>query len=474
MIYEVTDSEGNSATHAFAIKVSSVVDTKVHQRILHRVMLTLTDSTSRAIETRMKLRSSLRHSSTQVTGYFRPDTGAFQLPLSLGNQLEDTEIQVSSPLVVWGQLNQTSISEDGDGFEWEGDLSNWQFGADYPLDRFIFGVVVTSSSGDFDFSLDELAEQDNTYSSNLQLYNPWVGWSYMGGSHETNLWFSLGFGGGDVEMDGDGFLEPLVNDVTMNMYLLGGSWSLNRGNLELSLRGEYAGMDLDLDESDEGVPEMSLDMSRLRGALRVAYGISLEGGTLSPSLELGFRQGSRGGEGADGEDLLAEDDEDSESGSEYGVGIDYVSHSGRLSLGLGFRVLTMDLFDYEEQGLQVHIHWKPSSDDRGFGFRLGSSMGDPNSGLERLWSEENLRTLARHQGDVLEPDWDAELSYGLKRMNGLLTPYSVYGFGGNTQSLTLGSRFKLGSFTVKMESKQRYTPTKIFPPHLRLNINWRF
>ena len=38
----------------------------------------------------------------------------------------------------------------------------------------------------------------------------------MGGSHETNLWFSLGFGGGDVEMDGDGFLEPLVNDVTMN------------------------------------------------------------------------------------------------------------------------------------------------------------------------------------------------------------------------------------------------------------------
>ena len=30
-------------------------------------------------------------------------------------------------------------------------------------------------------------------------------------------------------------------------------------------------MDLDLDESDEGVPEMSLDMNRLRGALRVAY-----------------------------------------------------------------------------------------------------------------------------------------------------------------------------------------------------------
>ena len=133
MIYEVSDSEGHSATHAFAIKVSSVIDTKVHQRILHRVMLTLTDSTSRAIETRMKLRSGLRHSRAQVTGYFRPDTGAFQLPLSLGNQLDadDTKIQVSSPLVMWGQpYSQTSISEDGDGFDWEGDLSNWQFGAD--------------------------------------------------------------------------------------------------------------------------------------------------------------------------------------------------------------------------------------------------------------------------------------------------------------------------------------------------------
>ena len=146
---------------------------------------------------------------------------------------------------------------------------------------------------------------------------------------------------------------------------------------------------------------------RLRLALEGSREVKLDGGVLTPSLEIGLRH-----DGGDAE---------TGSGLELGGGLRWAGLKG-FSVEVRARgLLAHEEHDYEEWGVSASIGLSPGEGDRGLSMRVGSAWGAASGGVERLWSQRAL------SGSSFDPDAAPRCRGGLRTRRDARPADALYG-----------------------------------------------
>ena len=104
--------------------------------------------------------------------------------------------------------------------------------------------------------------------------------------------------------------------------------------------------------------------------------------------------------------------------------------------------------DYSEWGASGSVRIEPDASGRGLSLTLAPAWGAASGDAERLWSLEDARGLGAND-DAFEPGsrLDAELGYGISVLGGrgVATPHAGWSRSGESETLRLGQRLKLGA-----------------------------
>ena len=175
--------------------------------------------------------------------------------------------------------------------------------------------------------------------------------------------------------------------------------------------------------------------SRVRVMLEGSGSMPLAGGgMLEPSLEAGLRYDAG--------------DAETGAGIEVGGGLAYAA--GRLAVRVDARVLVAhEDTAYEEWGFSGSILYRPEENGRGLSMDLGPAWGATQSGVEELWSRQDVGGLAPGAaGPAAGQRLRAEFGYGLAgrgNSDRLWYPYvGAQAEGGAGGMLTLGLRLRSG------------------------------
>ena len=186
-----------------------------------------------------------------------------------------------------------------------------------------------------------------------------------------------------------------------------------------------------------------VDSTRLRALVSGEQQRELEnGGTLTPSLEVGMRYD--GGDGI------------TSAGIELGGGLRYANPDGNLSMAGNIRALLAG--EYDELGVDFTVQLAPGS-GRGLSFSLRPVWGRTQSAAEQLWNDGANEITS---GDTaLRGSVDTEVGYGLSATMlgspGILTPYTgMTTQDGGSNRLRLGGRFVGGNgLSLNLEGTQK-------------------
>ena len=389
------------------------------------------------VQRRSSLEQALRRSS-------------FLLPLGV------SESQGGAGIELWGNADYRSLSSNQDGqVDWDGDLMNLHLGADAHIgDNLLAGVSASWSRTRADFT----GEGSGTYESDLTGLNPYLGWT----SKRTSLWVMGGYGKGEVTVD-DGAVTAR-GDIAQTSAAAGLQRLLyDRGDgTTLKLKGE--GLYASVRTAEDGeLPELTLDVSRLRLALEGASARDLaSGGRIVPAVEVGVRHDA--GDGRTG------------SGVELGASLRYRGPAGLNLEGRGRTLLAGN--GRREWGAGARIEFDPGADRQGFTFRLEPVWGDAAGGIERLWENGAPSFAGRPATDWTadpRPRLSTSVGYGHVALGGLFTSYVQYTRDGDTETFGLGERIEAGSglnLHLRLEHRRRRHDAPDYGASLRLSLRF--
>ena len=356
----------------------------------------------------------------------------------------------------WGRGAVTRFDGGEGALLLDGDVVTGTAGVDYAQGRLLAGLAVAHSVGDGTFAapgIGETAVNAGELGSSLTSGHPYLGFAV---SERLSLWGLFGVGQGEMSLsDGNALTET---DIAMRMGAVG---------LRRELRSGPGGFDLALN-SDVFLMRMTSDAvagqaaaianaTRLRVTLESGFGWTLaSGGVVTPSLEVGLRY----------------DDGDAERGTgvELGGGVRYADAARGLTMEATARTLLVhQASGFREWGAGGSLQVDPGASGRGLALGLRSSVGPTASGVERLWSQRDLSTLAGpRQGRIGERGrLEAELRYGLRvpGSRARLSPYGALSQAGGVRAYGLGSRVDLGRFFSMSLEASRYEHAGSAPYH---------
>ncbi len=356
----------------------------------------------------------------------------------------------------WGRGAVTRFDGGEGALSLDGDVVTGTAGVDYAQGRLLAGLAVAHSVGDGTFAapgIGETATNAGELGSSLTSGHPYLG---LAVSERLSLWGLFGFGQGEMSLsDGDALTET---DIAMRMGAVG---------LRRELRSGPDGFDLAVN-SDVFLVRMTSDAAagqaaaianatRLRVALESGFGWTLaSGGVVTPTLEVGLRY----------------DDGDAERGTgvELGGGVRYADAARGLTMEATARTLLVhQASGFREWGAGGSLQVDPGASGRGLALGLRSSVGPTASGVERLWSQRDLSTLAGpRQGRIgARGRLEAELRYGLRvpGSRARLSPYGALSQADGVRAYGLGSRVNLGRFLSVSLEASRYEHAGGAPYH---------
>ena len=321
---------------------------------------------------------------------------------------------------LWARGSRSSFSGREDALTLEGDVSTGVMGADYERGRVLAGVALAYSAGEGSYT--EADARGEVESTLLSAY-PYL--RYML-SERLSVWGVLGLGEGGLTLDIERNDEHIETDVSLAMAAFGARGKLaSVAGYDLAVKTDVLFVRTE-SEAVTGLAAADARTRRLRLTLEGSREVKLDGGVLTPSLEIGLRH-----DGGDAE---------TGSGLELGGGLRWAGLKGFTVEVRARGLLAHEERDYEEWGVSASIGLSPGEGDRGLSMRVGSVWGAAAGGVERLWSQ---RALA---GSSFDPDarLEAEVGYGLGAMRGLLTPYTGVALSSGGESWRAGARFRLG------------------------------
>ena len=351
-------------------------------------------------------------------------------------------------LTLWGRGDYRNFSGGNrQTVDYDGDMVSANLGVDTDLGRnLLAGMAVSWARSTVDYA-DSNAVTGDIRTTRTSLH-PYVGWQAPGG---MNLWATVGYGAGDVEVDEDAGTSE-ARDLTQQMLAVGVSGPLmasdqliEGGTTRLSLKGDMAFTWADIDGAAD-LRSTKLQASRQRMVLEGSHVQALaSGASLAPSIEIGLR--NDGGDGETG------------SGIEAGGGVRYTDPATGLVLEGRARTLLAHGGDSEEWGVSGLVRLDPGATGRGLALSVQQAWGPTTSGVERLWETgiAGGATPADQAGGRLH----AEIGYGLGAAAGLgvVTPYVGLGLAGEgRQSSRIGMRWQVVPRTnVDLQGARRET-----------------
>lgn len=368
-------------------------------------------------------------------------------------------------LTLWGSGDYRNFSGGSqDALTYDGDVTSANLGVDAKLGPDVLaGVSVARARGTADYSSDSNAVSGEL-TTTVTSINPYVGWQAPSG---MNLWATVGFGSGEVEVDDSAGTQ--ASDLTQQMAAAGVSGPLMAsdqliagGTTSLRLKGETAHTRAELDGS-ETLESMTLNASRHRLMLEGSHIQDLaSGATLTPSIEIGVR--SDGGDGETGTSV------------EAGGGLRYADRATGLIVETRARTLLTHSGDYEEWGVSGLIRFDPGTAGQGLSLSVRPAWGHTASSVQRLWGTD--MTVGTTSADQGHGRLDARVGYGMVLSGGhfLGTPEAGLGLSEVGHEWRLGWRLALAgskpvSFNLGLEATRWEPANATTAPENRVGLS---
>ena len=339
---------------------------------------------------------------------------------------------------LWGRGAMTSFSGDDGSLSHDGDVTTGTVGVDFETGQTLFGIGMSHSQGDGEFSGSASGLAGGNLDSSLTLFHPYV---RVNINECTSIWGLVGTGSGDLTLTNGAGGAAIDTDIEMTMGAAGfrGPLAAGLGDFGLEVKSDVFLASMSAD-SAPGLDSVDAEASRARVALQGSNTTELEGGGLfTPTFEAGLRY-----DGGDAE---------TGAGVEVGGGLRFSDASRRVSLQLNARaLLAHSESEYEEWGLGASVVVHPNASGQGVTFNVRTAWGEVASGVDAMWSRYDAaalvnrgeRSLARRIG----ARYDAELGYGLNAPGGrnVLVPYVAAGVSDiGTRDYRLGLRLRSDS-----------------------------
>ena len=376
-------------------------------------------------------------------------SSAFEIVLNAADEGDEMGAGAAQ-WTVWGRGDlQFFESRPERGATYDGDLRAGYLGIDARLgDRWLAGVAVsrTNAEADYDTGGDGAAES-GSLEVELTGVHPYV--RYVADAR-SELWSILGAGRGEIENSSTGETSRETSDMRMLMGAVGIRHSLDPvESLNFAYLSDFGFARVETDDGLEAIDGLTVDTWRLRMGVEASRTAELESGaTLTSFAEVAGRFDGGG-------------DED-EVGLEISPGFYLSAPSAGIGIEVRGRFLALHSAEnYEERGLSATVSLSPRPGELGLSLSLSPRWGAPAGDAETLWRDHALEQLdsgaARH--DSLS--FDARLGYGLRSMNGLLTPFGELGVRDeDSRRLRVGAQFtrqstSFGNLSVELSGERR-------------------
>ena len=359
--------------------------------------------------------------------------------------LDEQGRAVPGPWAIWGRGATTRFEGTDGDLSIDGNVSTGMLGADYRWGRMMFGTAVSRSVSDGDFTLG--GELGGSVESSLTAAYPYL---RVSATERLSLWGMLGYGKGSMSLEDMGSAD-IKTDISMKMGAFGARGDILSGEkgLSLAVKSEALWVRVESD-SVAGLVSVEADASRIRAVVEGGFAFPVGSGVFTPLVEAGLRH-----DGGDAETGF---------GAEVGGGLRYSNSA--LGLDMEFtarRLVAHGDEDYGEWGLGGSARFNPRSSRKGFqmSLRTSSSLGDTQSGVERLWTQREAVTVSGLGQSAFAGSLDAEVGYGVGAFSGrgVLVPYTGFGISREgDRGYKVGGRIDLGpSFSLVVEGDRRET-----------------
>ena len=333
-----------------------------------------------------------------------------------------------SPFGLWASGDYDRLASKSDELgPWDGRQFTLHAGMDTEISRnALVGVAGSWSKSNFVFDDNTTLETD----ADLMGLNLYVGGH--SGDGKRNVWATVGYGRGDLEVDG----MNLKTDLKTKMLAVGASNNITaRPGFDLDIKGEISTAQTSSD-AVIGTPAVQSRVHRMRAALKIGSTHIYDSGSyLTRSAEGGFR--------------LERGDGDIGSGFEIDGALDWSAPAlGVTATGAANVLLLHSGYLQRSMGVTGRINYAPPhAKGRGLTLRAQPSYGRTESDAGQLWGQEVADLESEDDADpgarlVLNAGW------GLPAQSGrdLVTPYSGLELSeGGSRVYRLGSRVEIDS-----------------------------
>ena len=342
-------------------------------------------------------------------------------------------MQAAETWTFWGRGDlQYFSSQPSRGSSYDGDLRAGYLGLDTQVDdQWLAGVAVSQAKAEADYALGiGGADNDGKMDVTLTSLIPYVRFAP---DSESELWAIVGAGQGAIENSRPGATFDQGqerSDVAMLMASAGARHAVAIGDpLDWALLGDVGFGRILTEDGVEAIAGLTVDTWQARVGVEGSYTVDAgDGGTLTAFIEIAGRY--------DGGD-------EGETGLELSPGIYIARPDTGFGLELRGRALVLHSAEnYEEYGLSATASVTPRSDGTGLSLSLSPRWGDDTGGADALWRDDSLGLLGSPSGNRNTVSLDARVGYGVRAMNGLLTPFSQFGLRDeDSQYWRVGARF---------------------------------
>ena len=349
----------------------------------------------------------------------------------------------------WARMATSGFASSDEALALDGNVTSGLLGVDAEGGDWLAGAAFAYSRGDGTYRRTGEAETSGEVGSTLTSLHPYAQ-ARIG--EALSLWAIAGYGAGTLTLPGwcaQG--ADAETHLAMRMAAAGVRGTVLAaaapGDLEVGFRSDFTWSQTHSErltsEACGSVEAASAQTRRTRLVMDGAWTWALGSGrTLTPSVELGLRQDAG--------------DAETGFGLDAGARLRYRDAVAGLSLEAGGRGLVAhEDGGYEEWGASALLMLAPGGNGRGLSFTVAPSWGAASSGVERLWSGNEVARLGRGAEYEDATALQTELGYGMRAPlgQGVVTPYTGLTLGGDgVRTWRAGGRWNSApAFSVTLE-----------------------
>ena len=361
----------------------------------------------------------------------------FTSPVSLSQDTSPDQDTSASPrfnALFKGTVDFSRFDDRTDDFNFDGSSTTYRLGLDVlpnPDVPLVTGLQLAFTTAHADFEdtedfQDTVADAQGTYGLQMLSAHPFVMWN---ATEDLSLWASLGYGRGEIDVTIDSTADSRFDSIE-------GSTTTSNGNLFSVAAGAHfqvwqsaaSALAIHLDGSTASFLDANTQEGRL--AAQLSRDFTLNTGRLRSAADLAL--------------LLSNTDT---SAVELSGSLNWLPDGGRLGGTTRARVLLLGE-DRSEWGVSGSLFLRPGQEGEGLSVSLNPSFGKATASLTGLdgretWERYNDLTELALGATPLTARFHAQVAYGFRHGNALLTPYTKLNMSDHSTVYGAGLRYAL-------------------------------